>query len=72
MKKFCESLREHAMKIISFKEKINKLLKKEQQELNENDKICCICKQKIGNKYAKHKIYCKFRVIVSMQGNGEV
>ena len=32
MKKFCESLREHAMKIINFKKKKMKLLTKEQQE----------------------------------------
>ena len=32
MKRFCESLREHAMKIISFKKKKMKLLTKEQQE----------------------------------------
>ena len=32
MKKFCESLREHAMKIINFKKEKMKLLTKEQQE----------------------------------------
>ena len=32
MKKFCESLREHAMEIINFKKKKMKLLTKEQQE----------------------------------------
>ena len=32
MKKFCESLREHAMKIINFKKKKMKLLTKQQQE----------------------------------------
>ena len=32
MKKFCESLREHAMKVIKFKKKKVKLLIKEQQE----------------------------------------
>ena len=31
MKKFCESLREHAMKIVNFKKKKMKLLKKEQR-----------------------------------------
>ena len=39
---FCESLREHAMKIINFKKM--KLLTKEQQESYENAKHCCICK----------------------------
>ena len=32
IKKFCESLREHAMKIINFKKKKMKLIRKEQQE----------------------------------------
>ena len=41
-KSFVSSLREHAMKIISFK-KI-KLLTKEQQEPYENSKVCYICK----------------------------
>ena len=44
MKKFCESLREHAMKIIYFKKKKMKLSTKEQQESYENAKICYTCK----------------------------
>ena len=32
MKKFCESLREHAMKVINFKKEEMKVLTKEQQE----------------------------------------
>ena len=43
MKKFCDFLREHAMKIINFKKKL-KLLTKQQQESYENAKICHICK----------------------------
>ena len=46
MKKFCEFLRKHAMKIINFKKKKVKLLTKEQQESYENAKICYICKEK--------------------------
>ena len=61
MKKFCESLREHAMKIINFKKKKMKLSTKEQQELYENTKICYICKEKFENKYLKDKKYCKVR-----------
>ena len=57
IKKFCEFLREHAMKIINFK----KLLTKEQQESYENSKICYICKEKFENKYLKDKKYCKVR-----------
>ena len=57
MKKFCEFLREHAMKIIDFKKKKMKLLTKEQQESYENAKICYICKEKFENKYLKDKKY---------------
>ena len=49
MKKFCEFLREHAMKRINFKKKAMKLLTKEQQESYENAKICYICKEKFEN-----------------------
>ena len=44
IKKFCEFLREHTMRIINFKKKKMKLLTKEQQESYENVKICYICK----------------------------
>ena len=47
MKKFCEFLREHAMKRINFKKKTMKLLTKEQQESYENAKICYICTEKL-------------------------
>ena len=46
MKRFCEFLREHAMKIINFKKKKVKLLIKEQQESCDNAKICYIFKEK--------------------------
>ena len=38
-----------------------KLLKKENQELFENTKICCICKENFENKYVKDKKYSKVR-----------
>ena len=47
MKKFCELLREQAMKIINFKKNEMNLLTKEQQESHENAKICYICREKI-------------------------
>ena len=40
MKKFCEFLREHIIKIINFKKKKMKLITKEQQESYENAKTC--------------------------------
>ena len=59
MKKFCESLREDAMKIINFKKKEMKSITKEQQESYENAKICYICKEKSENKYLRDKKYHK-------------
>ena len=47
MKKFCESLGGHTMKIIHFKKKKMKLLAKKQQKSYENATICYICKEKI-------------------------
>ena len=46
MKKFCQSLREHAIKIINFKPKKMTLLTKDQQESYENVKFYYICKKK--------------------------
>ena len=52
-KKFCEFIREHAMKIINFKKKKIKLLTREQKESYENGKIFLkknyICKEKFEN-----------------------
>ena len=70
MKKFCESLRERAIKITNFKKKKMKLLTKEQQELYENVQICYICKR-IENKCVKDKKYCK-EIIPIVDGNIEV
>ena len=61
MRKFCEFLREHAMKMINFKKKKMKLLTKEQQESYEKVQICCICRGKPENKYLKDKKYRKVR-----------
>ena len=36
-----------------------KLLTKEQQKSYQNAKICYICKEKVEEKHAKNKIYCK-------------
>ena len=47
MKKFRNSLKEDAMKIINYKKKKIRLLKKEQLESYENAKICYICKKQI-------------------------
>ena len=49
MKKFCEYLREHAMKIINFKKKKTKLITEEQHESYENAKTCYIFQEKFEN-----------------------
>ena len=59
MKKFCEFLREHAIKIINLKK--TKLLTKEQQESHKNAKICYICKEQLKKEYLKDKKYRKVR-----------
>ena len=61
MKKFCECLRDDAMKIINFKNTKIKSLTKELQESYENSKICYICKDKFENNSLKDKKYCKLR-----------
>ena len=72
MKKFCESLRERAMKIINFKKKKMTLITKEQQESYQNAKICYICKEKLESKYLKKQNIVKLEVIVIIQGKKEV
>ena len=37
------------------------LLTNKQEESHENTKICCICKEKLEDKYARDKKYCKVR-----------
>ena len=61
MKKFCETLREHAMKIINFKKKKNEVINKRQQGSYENAQICYICERKFENKLLKDKKYRKVR-----------
>ena len=47
MKKLCESLREHAMKMINFQMKKMTLLTKEQQESSENEKSVIFVKKNV-------------------------
>ena len=49
-----------------------KLLTNEQQESNENLKICYICKEKLEDKYAKEKNIIKLEIIAIIQVNIEV
>ena len=61
MKKFCESLGEHAMKIINFKKKKMKLFTNEQQESYENRNIRYICTENFEDKYTKDIKYHQVR-----------
>ena len=72
MKTFCEFLREHVMKIISFKKRKMRFLTKELQKSYENAKICYICKEKLKYNYLKDKKYRKVRIIVIIQENMKV
>ena len=59
MKKFCEFLRKHAMKIINFKKKKMKLLTKEQQE-SQKSVIFVKVKNLNGKKRLKVRDHCYF------------
>ena len=60
------------MKIINFKIKKMKLLRKEQQKPYENAKICYFFKEKFENKYLKDKSIVKLKIIVIIQKNIEL
>ena len=65
MKKFCEFVREHAMKIINFEKKKMKLLTKEQQKSYEN---VLFVKKDLKINISKIK-NIKLEIIVIIQGN---
>lgn len=57
MKKFCQSLREHAMKAIIFENKKMTPLANKKQEVHEKIKISFICKKMFVCKYNNDEIY---------------
>ena len=59
LKKFCESLREQAMKIINFKK--NEVINKWTAGIKWKCKNLLCCQEKFENKYVKDKNYCKVR-----------
>ena len=66
IKKVCETLREHAMKIINFKKKKMKLLTKQLQKSYQNAKICLIWEKNKhehaeGKKYRKVRDHCHYK-----------
>ena len=48
MKRFCKDLREHAMKIINYKEKKMILLTDKENKYYEKQKVCYICKKELN------------------------
>ena len=66
MKKFCEFVREHAMKIINYEKKKMKLLTKEQQKSYEN---VLFVKKDLKINISKVKNIIKLEIIVIIQGN---
>ena len=59
MRKFCQSLREHAIRIINFK--TEKWSCYQNSRRNHMKMLCYICKEKFENKYVKDKWYHKVR-----------
>ena len=72
IKKFCEFVREHAMKIINFEKEKKKLLTEEHKESYENAKICYIFKENFEISIYKIKNILKLQIIVIIQENIEV
>ena len=72
MKKFCESLREHKLKILDFENtKMVPLTNKQQDDMYEKINICCIYKLFV-HKYTNDKTIAKLGTIAIIQVNTEV
>ena len=72
MKKSCEYLKEHAMKIVNFKKKKMIPLTKEQQELPEKEKVCYTCKKSLNVNKPRLKIMVKLKITTIIKVNTEV
>ena len=83
MKKYCGSLREHAMERIDFTKKEMSLLTIEQQKSYQNGEVCYILKEKLEFKMQTFVIFgkinlkvnmlkIKFETIIFIQGSIEV
>ena len=71
MKRFCESLREHAKSLIGFEKKKMLPLTKEELKSGEDAKVCYIYKKKSQKSSLKAKIIEKLEIIVIIQVNIE-
>ena len=75
MKKFCESLRKHAMKIINFIKKKNEVINKRTPGIMckmQNARIDYICKENIKINMIRIKNIIRLKIIFIMQVNIEV
>ena len=61
MKKFCESLREHAKNIIDFEKKKMLKIAKEELKSHQDAKVCYICGKRVLRKLSKSINYWKVR-----------
>ena len=61
MKKFCESLREHAKNIFDFEKKKMLLLTKEELKSHQDANVCYICGNRILKRPSKSTNYWKDR-----------
>ena len=71
MKKFCEFLQEHEIKITKFKKKKMKSLTKELPKSYENAYIIFV-KKNLKINFSKIKMFVKLEIIVIIQGNIEI
>ena len=69
MKKFCSSLREHAVNILNFEKKKMLPLTKEELKLHQVTTTCYICGEKFLKSSLQVKIIAKLEIIVIMQVN---
>ena len=73
MKRFCESLREHAMKIINFKKKKNEVINKRAAGIIwKMQKSVIFVKKNLKINMWKIKDFVKLEIIVITKGNIEV
>ena len=72
IKKFCESLREHAMKIINFKKKHSEAINKSSGNHMKMHKSVIFVNKNLNINLWKIKNILKLGIIVMIQGNIEV
>ena len=69
MKKFCDSLREHAKNITDFEKKQMLSLTREELISHQHAEVCYICERKILKKFSEDINYPQVRLIVVIYVN---